>query len=101
MPISALVLALDPKLASITRERLSGDPRLELGSIQGARLPVVAETADLHSSRELVRELTCTPGVLAVDVVSVDFSDLGTSVAIEGSVEASDEAPPGRTGDPT
>lgn len=52
---------------------LAADERLTLGDPEGARLPVVAETKGLADSEALVERLATLPGVLAVDVVVVDF----------------------------
>jgi len=61
---------------------LSADPRLELGSLFGRRLPVVAEVPDARSGEQLVEELQSLPGVCFVDVVLVDFSMANTQEAI-------------------
>ena len=79
MPTSALVITLDHREdwrdAALTE--LAGDPRLTLGTLQGPRLPVVAETATLAEGDRLVAdELPLVPGVQFVDVVLVDFSDV-------------------------
>ena len=72
MPISGLVLSLrepvDPTLTLLRRHSA-----LELGEPCGQRVPAVLETASLRESEELVRSLAAIPGVLLVDVVTVDF----------------------------
>ncbi len=77
MPIGGLVLTLDPDpaLRESILAALTADPRLTLGQPLGVRLPMVAETLTLDDGDALVRELSAAPGVLFVDVVSVDFSD--------------------------
>jgi len=75
MPISALVVTLDPALGEVAREVIATDPRVTLGEPQGNRLPVVTETETLSAGEELLRELGRIPGVLNVDVVGIDFSD--------------------------
>jgi hypothetical protein len=79
VPVSALVITLDPEAAR--RERglaaLAADSRLSLGAIQAGRLPAVAETATLAEGDRLVaEELPAIDGVVFVDVVLVDFSDV-------------------------
>jgi hypothetical protein len=69
MPVSALVVTFAEE------PRLAPDPRLILGAPVGGRLPVVATTATSREGAELIAELEATPGVLAVDVVMIDFSD--------------------------
>jgi hypothetical protein len=76
MLVSALVLTLDaspPDRAGLLAQ-LAADSRLELGALQGHRLPVVAEVPDAGSGERLVEELQDLPGVAFVDVVLVDFS---------------------------
>lgn len=86
MPISGLVVTLsdDPSLHKIALDQLASDPRLTLGELHGNRLPVVAETDTVRQGTNLVREeLLDIPGVVFVDVVSVDFSDIDESAEPE------------------
>lgn len=79
MPISGLVLTLSdhPTQRQSALDQLALDPRLTLGEIQRNRLPVVADTETVRQGTNLVREeLLDIPGVIFVDVVSVDFSDI-------------------------
>ncbi|MCC6646042.1 MAG: hypothetical protein IT374_10780 [Polyangiaceae bacterium] len=78
MPIGALVVTLDPDPArrAAALLALSADARVTVGEPRGGRLPVVSDTATLEEGDRLFRELAEVPGVLFVDVVSVDFSDL-------------------------
>lgn len=80
MPVSALVLTLDPALGDVARESLALDPRVTLGEACGTRLPVVTETESLADGEDLAIELARTPGVLGVDVISIDFSDIDGDV---------------------
>jgi hypothetical protein len=75
MTISALVVTLDPLAQEQAYQALSIDPRLTLGGSIGGRLPLVAETDTPRDGVELVEELLLVPGVLHVDVVSVDFTE--------------------------
>lgn len=79
MPISALVITLDPDPERRARalDSLHRDPRLTLGEMTAGRLPVVAETETLAGGDRLVSdELSAVEGVVLVDVVLVDFSDV-------------------------
>jgi hypothetical protein len=76
MPISGLVITLDedPSARTHALEVLARDPRLALGVPFGARLPAVAESPSANEAEELVRALADEPGIVFVDVVSVDIS---------------------------
>lgn len=78
MPVSGLVLTLDesPLLQASARAALGSDARITLGDAIERRLPVVTETESLTEGEELAEEIARMPGVLFVDVVSIDFSDL-------------------------
>ncbi len=74
MPISGLVLSLrEPVEEALAVLRTQS--ALELGELNGQRVPAVLETSSLRESEDLVRLLATLPGVLAVDVVTVDFTD--------------------------
>lgn len=77
MPISGLVVTLEREGDDDTIARLSNDHRLTIGEPLGRVVPVVAETATLEEGAALVDFLTNMIGVIAVDVVSVEFSDAG------------------------
>lgn len=76
MPISGLVLTLDPTDTALARVRraLSSDPRLTLGPALGCKLPIVTETCGPAEAQALVEQLMATPGVSFVDVAFVDLS---------------------------
>lgn len=78
MPIGGLVVTLDPDPSrrDAALGALAADPRLTLGEPVHDRLPVVAETSTLDEGDALFREVAGAPGVLFVDVISVDFSDM-------------------------
>lgn len=71
-----MTLDNDPARRRAALDALSADPRLTLGDACGNRLPLVAETETLDEGEALFAALAVAPGVLFVDVVSVDFSDL-------------------------
>gem|GEM_PF-1105523 len=80
MPVSALVITLSAEAAQRTRAlaALRDHPRLLLGSVlNGTRVPAVLETDTLGEGIRVVEEeLPAIEGVLFVDVVQVDFSDV-------------------------
>jgi hypothetical protein len=75
MPISGLVLTLEHGSVLHVAEKLAADPRLTLGTPESSWLPIAAETRTLSDGEDLVVELLRVPGVLHVDVVTVDFED--------------------------
>jgi nitrate reductase NapAB chaperone NapD len=77
MPISALVLTVDPEAPGDLLAALAADPRLTVGEAVGVRIPVVAETATARGGAELVEELLRTDGVLHVVVVCVELTEEG------------------------
>ena len=79
MPVAGLVVTLTDLdlLRDECLRTLAADPRVTLGELQrGARLPVVLETASVAEERDLMNDLTRTPGVLLVDLAFHDFSDV-------------------------
>jgi hypothetical protein len=80
MPITSYIATLsqDPALAQTALCALAADERLEVGSKAGCRVAFVAETATPEEDAVLVRALLAREGVLAVDLVYVDFSDTPT-----------------------
>lgn len=77
MIVSALVVTLDRDAARRTRAlaALAGDTRLAIGDSIGDRVPVVAATETTAHGAELCEQLAVQPGVVRVDVVSIDFSE--------------------------
>lgn len=77
MTVSGLVLTLENTLeaATFVIGRLHEDARITLGEPIANRVPIAAETTDAIGGEELVRELEAMPGVLRVDVISIDFSE--------------------------
>lgn len=77
MPISALVLHLDPsKDAAAVQEALRGLPGVDLGTDFDGRLPATVETETAESHGDALDRLSATSGVLHVDLVYHDFSDV-------------------------
>ena len=76
MPVHSAVLTLDRTRKPGTIERLRDVPWLTLGDPQDLRLPVVADPPDRPSDKALWRVLERDPGVLHIDLVFSDFSDL-------------------------
>ncbi len=75
MPISSLVLTLEPPVKHSVLEALAADSRIAVGEAHGLRLPVVTETSSLREGEALAEQLGALPGVTFVDVVFVDFAD--------------------------
>lgn len=77
MIVSGLVVTLHSDLALRTRAlaALGEDARLAIGDPIGGRLPVVAATETTAHGAELCEELSAQPGVVRVDVVSIEFSE--------------------------
>jgi len=76
MPVSPLVITLEPSSQRDAYPPLLLDQRLLRGEIRARRLPAVLETATLEEAERFVDDLSVAPGVTCVDVVSVDFSDV-------------------------
>ena len=78
MPVSGLVLTLDPGERSRRGVLyvLSHDPRISVGELVEDRLPIVTETFSLEEGEDVAEQLLQVPGIRFVDVVSVDFSDI-------------------------
>jgi hypothetical protein len=81
MITSGLVITLsaDPRLAGAAEHSLRLHPGIVLGQPQHRWLPLVAQTDDVHASRDLHDWLGNLPGVEFVDVVHVSFGDTGDS----------------------
>ena len=75
MVVSALVVTLPaaPAARPLVVATLARDPRLMLGAAVQDRLPLVAEVDSAHEGAALVDELRAVDGVIAVDVVAIDF----------------------------
>ncbi len=85
MPVSGLVVTSRGDARRLAAA-LDVDGRVVVGVAQGCRLPVAIEVRSLADAEALVEELAAREDVLFVDVVSVDFSDLGPeSVGTGGS----------------
>ncbi|MFO0675323.1 MAG: hypothetical protein U0169_02235 [Polyangiaceae bacterium] len=73
MVTSACVLLLDPARRQAVVARIAADPRLHVGEPIGPRVPVVVEVDGLSAAEATVEQLRAEAGVLAVDVVTVEF----------------------------
>lgn len=78
MPTSGLVLTLAVSQTSSRelRAALEGDSRIIVGDEVERRLPIVTETSSLDESEQLAEAIGKLAGVVFVDVVSIDFSDI-------------------------
>ena len=88
MVISAWVatLASDAEQQAAAVDRLRAHPALLLGEVSSiGRLPLVAETVDTRSARDLLEALAASGGVVHVDVVGVYFADTD-----DGEVDSDD-----------
>lgn len=76
MPIAAVVVTLDAdaELRAHALRQMAEEPRVELGGCQASLVPAVLETKTGEEGEALVNELLIIPGVLRVELVSVDFS---------------------------
>lgn len=80
MPLSSLVVSLTPApLVDETCKRLVLDiVGLELGVANGRRVPAVLDAPDYETHDSSLEALRQDVGVLFVDVVFHDFSDVST-----------------------
>ena len=78
MPISGLVVTLDRdrNACAAARAELGAFPALELGEYAAGRLAAVLEAEDYAAHDARLTELRAVHGVVWVDVVFHDFSDL-------------------------
>lgn len=78
MPVAALVVTLEPELAQQQRAltALTHDHQITLGALHGSRLPLVIEGDDSQQTYAAIKRAEQTPGVVLIEVVSVDFSDV-------------------------
>ena len=79
MPIAGLVLTLDDDLAlgALATDALRAMPGVTVGELQRARrLPIATDADSIESQTDLWRSIAGTPGVLLVDLVFEDFSDV-------------------------
>lgn len=83
MPIAALVVTLDPEPEQRLQALLAlkCDAQFTLGTPHGSRLPVVVEGTDDRDTLVAIQRAERTAGVMLVEVVSVDFSDLESTNA--------------------
>jgi nitrate reductase NapAB chaperone NapD len=78
MPVigAVITLAADENACQQALRVLNADTTLDIGELNGRRLPVVIETSSTREDRARFKALHAIPGVLAAEPVFVDFSDL-------------------------
>lgn len=76
MPIVSAVMTVVPSRKDALLRELAERPELELGPPAGLRIPVVIDTVDRAHDKQAWKRLETTVGVLALDLVFADFSDL-------------------------
>lgn len=74
MTTASIVVKLDLRngLRVDALARLLSDPRIDLGTIVGSRLPAHLDTDSLREGKEIVELLRATPGIAGVDIVGVE-----------------------------
>jgi hypothetical protein len=80
MPVAGLVLTLseEPGLEAFALDALRGTEGVTVGELQQHhKLPIATDADDLEGQESLWQRVACTPGVLLVDLVFEDFSDVG------------------------
>lgn len=90
MPVAGLVLTLadDDALCAFAVENLRALPGVSLGEMQRARkLPIATDVDTIDQQTALWQDLSRVPGVLLVDLVFEDFSD------VEAGSFSSDDLP--------
>ncbi len=75
MPVAAVVLTLETWCDPRVVRRLAEDPRVEVGSAHGARVPVVLDTATAAEGAALLEDMGSREGIARCDVVSIDLLD--------------------------
>ena len=74
MPFSALVLTLAQDRTDVLT-RLSARPDLEVGELQGGRLPVVLDSPDARAAARGIEALSREPGVVHVDLIAAHYGE--------------------------
>lgn len=76
MPVSSLLLTIDPAAEPNLRAALATDPRVLIGERVGPRLPLALETADQADDEAAWAWLRGLPGVAWVDLawISIEAS---------------------------
>lgn len=74
MPISAIILTLDSTQNPEILTCLKQDRRVLLGQTQGLYVPFVLDTTSVAESEDWVEWLNGQSGVVAAELVVVDFS---------------------------
>ena len=76
MPVIGAVLHLDAARLQGTRDALEADHHITLGPLSGTTQPVVIETTSRREDKAVWSRLEQLAGVLLVQPVFADFSDL-------------------------
>lgn len=74
MPVLSAVLTLPDPAAALTA--LASKPEVTIGPPKGVRYPVVLSTDSRQADKALWSWVQALPGVIHVELVFVDFSDL-------------------------
>lgn len=77
MPVSGLVITFSSDIADHGRivEQLAGEPAIDIGEAQGAKLAIVVDTDSRERDREIWHWVRDLPGVAMVDVAFVGFEE--------------------------
>lgn len=78
MPISSLIVQAKTGRVEAVAERLRTFSELEVTPGEGDHLVVVTETADRKQDREVYRRIEETDDVVALNLIYVNFEDVGT-----------------------
>lgn len=78
MPVSGLVVTLaeEPRLRGAAETSLRSRAFVTFGEPFGRRLPIVIDTGSAEAHAEAIDEVQALDGVLFVEVVFTDFSDV-------------------------
>ena len=76
MPVSGWVVVCSPSGLARVEDTLRTDPRVLVGTPQGAHLPVAYESDELDPWQSQREEWLAIEGVLDVALVSLDFRDM-------------------------
>ncbi len=75
MPISALVVTVQPGHRDTVLAELARLPQTSVGEPQASCIPVVVDTQSAGDGRRIAERVQEVPGVALVNVVMVDFRD--------------------------
>lgn len=76
MPVSGLVATVQPSAeVEAVCCALQSEPAVQLGQAEGRRIPLVVDTPDRETDKQVWQRLVATPGLLNLDVVFVGFDE--------------------------